>query len=171
MLQFQSDFVADGLHLFLVGAGADDEEVGERGDAREVEDYQLGGLLRFGGADGDQPRWRSSLGIGGFFEIALGQNRLLKVSYYRGKALGLKGAGRNRSGEGPSPAKIINCKHAGTRYRPATVRERIPRLCHEIPRSVTHAFSGGRLGSVRKGGKIEITSVTDMKSVGIWDRA
>ena len=38
MLEPQADFVADGLHLFLIGSGADDEVVGESGDAREVED-------------------------------------------------------------------------------------------------------------------------------------
>jgi hypothetical protein len=45
MFQTQADFVADGLHLLLVGAGADDEVVGERGDAGEVEDYEVGGFL------------------------------------------------------------------------------------------------------------------------------
>jgi hypothetical protein len=82
MFQSQPDFVADGLHLLLVGAGTDHEEVRERGDAGKVEDYEVGGLLRFGCADGDQPGWRSGLGSDGFLEIGLGQNRLLKVSYY-----------------------------------------------------------------------------------------
>ena len=87
MLQAQADFVADGLHLFLVGAGADDEVVGERGDAGEVEYDQVGGFLRFRSADGNQPGWRSGLGGSGFLEIGLGQNRLLPLSYYglRGK--------------------------------------------------------------------------------------
>jgi hypothetical protein len=87
MLQAQADFVADGLHLFLVGAGADDEVVGERGDAGEVEHDQVGGFFRFRSADGNQPGWRSGLGGSGFLEIGLGQNRLLPLSYYglRGK--------------------------------------------------------------------------------------
>jgi hypothetical protein len=37
---------------------------------------------------------------------------------------------------------VTNCKHAGTRYRAGPrgrpVRERIPPMSHEIPRSVTH---------------------------------
>jgi hypothetical protein len=41
-------------------------------------------LFRLGGTDGDQPGWRGGLGGGGFLEIGLGQNRLLKVSYYKG---------------------------------------------------------------------------------------
>jgi hypothetical protein len=82
MLQAQADFVADGLHLFLVGAGADDEVVGEGGDAGEVEYDQVGSFFRFGSADGSQPGWRSGLGGSGFLEIGLGQNRLLTLSYY-----------------------------------------------------------------------------------------
>jgi len=70
------------LHLFLVGAGADDEVVGERGDAGEVEYDQVGCFFRFCCADGNQPGWRGGLGSGGFLEIGLGQNRLLSLSYY-----------------------------------------------------------------------------------------
>jgi hypothetical protein len=70
------------LHLLLVGAGADDEIVGERGDAGEVEHHQVGGFFGFCGADGNQPGWRGGLGGGGFSEIGLGQNRLLPLSYY-----------------------------------------------------------------------------------------
>jgi hypothetical protein len=84
VFQAQPDLVADGLHLLLVRAGADDEVVGEGGDTGEVEDYQVGGLFGFGCADGDQPGGRSGLGGGGFLEIGLGQNRLLKLSYYGG---------------------------------------------------------------------------------------
>jgi hypothetical protein len=72
------------LHLLLIGAGADDEVIGEGGDAGEVEDYEIGGLFRFGCAGGNQPGWRGGLGIGRFLEIGLGQNRLLKISYYAG---------------------------------------------------------------------------------------
>jgi hypothetical protein len=82
MLQAEADLVADGLHLLLVGAGADDEIVGERGDAGEVEYDQVGGFFRFCGADGNQPGWRGGLGGSGFLEIGLGQNRLLPLSYY-----------------------------------------------------------------------------------------
>ena len=77
VLQAQSDFVADGLHLLLVRARTDDEVVGECGDTGEVKDYDLGGLFRFGCADGNQPGWPSGMGRGGFLEIGLGQNRLL----------------------------------------------------------------------------------------------
>ena len=89
MFQAQSDLVADGLHLFLIAAGADDEVVGEGGDAGEVEDYQVGGLFGFGCAGSDQPGGRGGLSSGGFREIGLGQNRLLEISYYgwRGEKL------------------------------------------------------------------------------------
>jgi hypothetical protein len=84
MFQAQTDFVADGLHLPLISAGADDEVVGESGDAGEVEDYQVGGLFGFGCAGGNQPGWRGGFGNCGFLEIGLGQNRLLEISYYAG---------------------------------------------------------------------------------------
>ena len=89
VFQLQPDFVADGLHLLLVGAGADHEVVGEGGDAGEIEDYDVGGFLGFCGADGNQPGGRGGFGGGGFLEIGLGQNTLLKVSYYgwRGEKL------------------------------------------------------------------------------------
>jgi hypothetical protein len=82
MFQTEADLVADGLHLLLVGAGADDEVVGKRGDAGEVEYDQVGGFFRFRGADGNQPGWRGGLGGSDFLEIGLGQNRLLPLSYY-----------------------------------------------------------------------------------------
>jgi hypothetical protein len=56
-------------------------------------------LLGFGGADGDQPGRRDGFGGDGFLEIGLGQNRLLRVSYYsEAKAEWVrpnKGAGRD----------------------------------------------------------------------------
>ena len=86
ILQAEADLVADGLHLLRIGAGADDEVVGERGDTCEVQDYDVGGLLGFGCADGNQPGWYRGLGGGGWFEIGLGQIRLLDLSYYGGDA-------------------------------------------------------------------------------------
>jgi hypothetical protein len=55
LLQLEADFVADGLNLARVGAGRDDEEIGERGDAGEVQNQDVGGFLGFGGADGNEP--------------------------------------------------------------------------------------------------------------------
>ena len=54
-LQLRADLFADGLNLARVGAGADDEEIGKRGDFAKVEDAYVGGLLRIGGADGGEP--------------------------------------------------------------------------------------------------------------------
>ena len=45
------------------------------------------------------------------------------------------------NGVSSGPGSVTTCKHAGTRYRAATVRERIPRLCHEIPSSVSTHLS------------------------------
>jgi hypothetical protein len=45
------DLVGDGLDLPRIGARADDEVVGEGGDAGQVENPDVGGFLRFGGAD------------------------------------------------------------------------------------------------------------------------
>jgi hypothetical protein len=43
------------LHLFLIVAGADDEIVRKTRDAGEVEDFDVGGFLGFGSANGNQP--------------------------------------------------------------------------------------------------------------------
>jgi hypothetical protein len=75
------------LHLLLVRSRADDEVVGEGGYAGKVEDYDVGGLFRFGGADGNQPGRRNGLGGGGFLAIGLGQSTLLTLSYYARTAL------------------------------------------------------------------------------------
>jgi len=57
VLDLEADFIGDGLHLAGVGAGADDEMVGERGYAGEVENDDVGGLFFTGGADGGEPCW------------------------------------------------------------------------------------------------------------------
>ena len=38
-----------------IGARADHEVIGERGDAGQVQNRDIGGFLGFGGADGNQP--------------------------------------------------------------------------------------------------------------------
>jgi hypothetical protein len=55
LLELEADFIGDGLDLAGIGAGADDEEIGERCDAGEIEDQDFGGLFRFGRADGGEP--------------------------------------------------------------------------------------------------------------------
>lgn len=82
MFELQPDFIANGLDLALIGAGADDEIVGEGGDTGEIENLYVGGFLGFGGADGDEPGGRFSFGPGIFLDVGLGQNTLLSVSYY-----------------------------------------------------------------------------------------
>jgi hypothetical protein len=78
-LLFELDryFVTDGLDLSLIGARADDKEIGKRSNTSEVENLEVGRLFRFGGADGNEPGGR--LRLFGFF---LSQNTLLFVSYY-----------------------------------------------------------------------------------------
>ena len=53
VLELEIDFVADGLHLALVAAGADYEVIGERGDAGEIQDPNVGGLFCFSGPNGE----------------------------------------------------------------------------------------------------------------------
>ena len=77
LFELHRDFIANGLNLPLVGAGADDKEVRKRGNAGEVENLDVGRLLGFGGADGDEPG--GGWGLSGCF---LSQNTLLFVSYY-----------------------------------------------------------------------------------------
>ena len=55
LLQLEADFIADGLNLARVGAGRDDEEIGKRSDAAEVQNLDVSGFLGFGGADGNEP--------------------------------------------------------------------------------------------------------------------
>jgi hypothetical protein len=51
----EPDVIADGLHLALIRARADHEEVGERSDRGEIENPYIGSFLRFGGSDGQEP--------------------------------------------------------------------------------------------------------------------
>lgn len=55
LLEFKADFLADGLNLLRIGAGADDEVVRERRDAGKVEDLDVFRLLGFGGAYRNEP--------------------------------------------------------------------------------------------------------------------
>ena len=54
-LKLQIDFVADGLHLAVVIAGADHEMICKGSDAGEVKNDDVFGLLTLGGPDGEQP--------------------------------------------------------------------------------------------------------------------
>ena len=56
LCQLQADLFADGLNLLRIGAGTDQEEIGERGYVPEVEDSDVNRFLRFGGADCGKPR-------------------------------------------------------------------------------------------------------------------
>src|SRR5438270_685995 len=59
----------------LVCPRADDEIVGERGDAGEVQHANIGGLFRFGGAHGNQPGGDSGFSFAGFGKIDLRQTK------------------------------------------------------------------------------------------------
>jgi hypothetical protein len=43
------------LHLLGIVAGTDDEKIGERSDAGKVQDLDIFGLFRFGGAYRKEP--------------------------------------------------------------------------------------------------------------------
>jgi len=78
----KANFVADRLNLALVRPRTNDEKVGERRDARQVQHFDIDCFLGLGGPNGYEP----GRGEGGDFawlgEIGLGQNTLLTVSYY-----------------------------------------------------------------------------------------
>jgi hypothetical protein len=79
LFQPQAHLVADGLYIALVGAGADHEVIGERGDAGKLQNADVGGLFGFCCANGYQPGWDFrwiAFGRIGLFRIDLGQNTL-----------------------------------------------------------------------------------------------
>ena len=82
LLEMEADFIGDGLDLAGIGAGADDEEIGEGSDAGEVENLDIGGFLRFGGADGGEPGRDGGGEFLGLVDLGLLQNTLLWVWYY-----------------------------------------------------------------------------------------
>lgn len=55
LLHLQVDFVGDGLGLARVGTRADQEVIGETGDAGEIEYFDVGGLFVLSGADCEAP--------------------------------------------------------------------------------------------------------------------
>ena len=55
-LQGEADLIGDGLDLFRIGAGANDEVVGEGGNPGQIQDVNVGGFFRLGRADCNQPR-------------------------------------------------------------------------------------------------------------------
>ena len=89
VLELKADFVGNGLHLAGIGAGADDEVIGEGSDAGEVENDDVSGLFVAGGADGGEPVGLGSLvryWTGGRFGFTNNQIRFLQwLSYYKGK--------------------------------------------------------------------------------------
>jgi hypothetical protein len=70
------------LNLALVGARTDHKKVGKGSDSAQVQDFDIGSFLRFGGPYGNQPSWVRDLNLLRFCEICLSQNTLLSVSYY-----------------------------------------------------------------------------------------
>jgi hypothetical protein len=75
VLQAEIDLVADGLDLPWIGSGTDHEVVGEGSDAGEIENLDIGGLLGFGSADGEEPG--RGLGFDRWDDVCLFQNTLL----------------------------------------------------------------------------------------------
>lgn len=62
--KFFADAIADGLNLARIGAGGNDEVVGERGDFSKVQNADFDGLLGFGSVHGSKPE-RSFEGVFG----------------------------------------------------------------------------------------------------------
>jgi hypothetical protein len=84
-LQPECDFIRDGLHLFGVGAVANHEIIGKGGDAREVQDLDIGGFFGLRGAYGNEPvGLGSGFGSGTGCEVGFrfGQNLSPSPSYY-----------------------------------------------------------------------------------------
>lgn len=89
----KADFLGNRLDLALVGAGADHEIVGERGDLAQIQNLDIGRLLGFRRADCDKPGGnidfvrcalvRFDFVRIGWLRVRLGQNTLLWVCYYR----------------------------------------------------------------------------------------
>jgi hypothetical protein len=77
LFELHTDFIADGLNLPRVASIADDEVVGEAGDAGQVENLDVGGLLRFRGANGDQPGGGFGYRLRRRFQVGVGQSGLL----------------------------------------------------------------------------------------------
>jgi hypothetical protein len=67
--------------LFLVVAGANDEVIREAGDAGEIEDFDVGGFLGFGGANGDQPGGPGEFQFAGGLRVRFGQKKLCSCPY------------------------------------------------------------------------------------------
>src|SRR5579864_4140445 len=55
LLELLRHFIRNGLNLARVGAGADQEEIGEAGHALQIEDANILGLLGFGGMHCGEP--------------------------------------------------------------------------------------------------------------------
>ena len=51
------DFVANGLNLARVAAGADDKVVGKGGNPLQIQHDDRGGFFRFRSTDGGEPGW------------------------------------------------------------------------------------------------------------------
>jgi hypothetical protein len=89
LFELHADLFADGLNLALIGSGADHEKVSERGDAGEIQYFNVGCLLRFSGADGDEPGGRGCGFLRNFVGFCRSQNTLLFVSYYKDARAGV----------------------------------------------------------------------------------
>jgi hypothetical protein len=55
VFELQADFLANSLHLFGIVAGANDEVIGERCDAGQIQNLDVFGLFRFSGAYRNEP--------------------------------------------------------------------------------------------------------------------
>ncbi len=55
IVKLAADLFRDGLNLFGITAGGDDEEIRERGDFAQIEHSNIGGFFRFSGAGCDEP--------------------------------------------------------------------------------------------------------------------
>ena len=83
----EADLFRYGLDLALVGARADHEIVGERGNPGQIQNLDVSRFLGFRGADCDKPGGyvdfiRLDFVRIGWFRVRLSQNTLLCVSYY-----------------------------------------------------------------------------------------
>ena len=145
LLQFQAQFVGNGLNLALIRAGADHEVIRERGDSREIQHPDIGGLFRFGRAYRGEPVGDGGGKFGGFGDVSL-QRALLLVSYYNS---GPAPAGDGRGVRfGASASRVDDAVEVQGRGRDGSLAEHhvdLPAMMRLVIEEMRH----GEAGAVR----------------------
>ena len=82
MGEVNADFFTDGLDLARIRPGADDEEIRERCDFAQVQDFDIEGFFGFSGTGGSEPRWGVVLVLNGLWKgVTFSNNFDLSLCY------------------------------------------------------------------------------------------